>query len=956
MTLWMILYALAVFQAVVGAIPTVTYPINSQVPPVARLSEYFSYTFSISTFSSDLPITYTLSDAPSWLSLDDGTCTFTGTPTRNDVGSNTVTAFSVELVASDESGSVSLNSTFVVSKNPAPTVSIPLSSQLPYLGVFSAPSTLIFPQSTPFRFNFQPGTFSEYGSDTALYYYATTTANTPLPSWLTFDAATLSFSGHTPSYPSLIGLQIVASDVEGFFGSSISFEMAIGIHTLGFSQTMIIDAIPGAYVSFSGLTSNIELDGQATDISNLASITAQTPPWLVFDNSTLVISGHTPADATPCNITIDATDIYGDVATATIFVGIGLAIIPTSITSGPHITVTPISALATSRKRLPKKIIAAIVVPILLLMLAILTALFWYRLRRRTLIEQDRDPFSTEKFHFPSIPNADDGPEWAPPVPPKCLRLDALKYVDNTWQSPSVMEYNGERDVAKADSLEEYGEGSFNSSALVPEPLDLPGSGNRSRAGTENTLHRSKPSWGSTLTSIFPAIRSRTRTNSSIMQASNYSPCSERGHGKRSGRMWSPDQDFRNMHSYGQRSAESMLNSRDCTISFGAMINFPILSEIVDNQEEVESENCTQSSSPSKPMRRRSRSLPSASPLCNNGRYGRPMSVLSVARGSLSQRHAEEGQDWANDQNRARPSSSWIADDTKDAKGHRSSFYHLSASRESMFNGKASHGCVTQVRESIISPASTKSEINLVERKPSRRSGSSPFFGASTTMKTRRISEQATTTSADVAMSPEIPLYSSDITITSELRENGIAPPDSFESSLRSACEGTKQLKDYIQNLLRRTWTQESVRSNDPSDSLFESARGSMSSTHQLPSVRDSRESEVKRIVEEQTDETLLPDAGSEWSWETHYTQQDDKLTVIEDGSSGSPTSGFGTLVAGSSNLGSPASGIGSKEVGMHTNSGKRLDANSSDEKKMKRISRAFHGCGRGELDGTTYI
>src|ERR1700692_2595497 len=111
MTLWTILYALAVFQAVVGAIPTVTYPINSQVPPVARLSEYFSYTFSISTFSSDLPITYTLSDAPSWLSLDDGTRTFTGTPTRNDVGSNTVTAFSVELVASDESGSVSLNST-----------------------------------------------------------------------------------------------------------------------------------------------------------------------------------------------------------------------------------------------------------------------------------------------------------------------------------------------------------------------------------------------------------------------------------------------------------------------------------------------------------------------------------------------------------------------------------------------------------------------------------------------------------------------------------------------------------------------------------------------------------------------------------------------------------------------------------------------------------------------------
>lgn len=80
------IYAAMIFGFTVDAIPTVAFPLKSQVPPVARISKPFSYTFLNSTFSSTLPRSYTLSNAPSWLFLDSSTRTLSGTPSVSDVG------------------------------------------------------------------------------------------------------------------------------------------------------------------------------------------------------------------------------------------------------------------------------------------------------------------------------------------------------------------------------------------------------------------------------------------------------------------------------------------------------------------------------------------------------------------------------------------------------------------------------------------------------------------------------------------------------------------------------------------------------------------------------------------------------------------------------------------------------------------------------------------------------
>lgn len=320
------------------ASPTIDFPLNSQVPPVARAEELFSYTFSSSTFSSTLPITYTLSRAPLWLSLNSSTRTLSGTPSANDVGSDTVTGVNIELTASDQSGSATLNATLVISKNPTPMASIPLSAQLPSFGAFSAPSTLLYHPSSTFKFNFEPGTFSPNGGNSSLFYYAVTNTNTPLPAWILFDSSSLTFSGQTPDYSSLVQppqtfkILLIASDVEGFGAASISFEIEVGVHLLAFQNAdMFLNATPGSEFSFSGLSNNLELDGKVVGVSSLVSITVQTAAWVVFDSTTLLLGGNPPADATSSSVTVLAIDVYGDTANATIHIEMDTSIFNTSI-------------------------------------------------------------------------------------------------------------------------------------------------------------------------------------------------------------------------------------------------------------------------------------------------------------------------------------------------------------------------------------------------------------------------------------------------------------------------------------------------------------------------------------------------------------------------------------------------------------------------------------------------
>ena len=101
------------------------------------------------------------------------------------------------------------------------------------------------------------------------------------------------------------------------------------MHLLGFKNSgLVVNATAGADTNFEGLQNNLELDGAVAKIYSLTSITVQTPPWLSFNNSTFVLSRNMPADTISSNITVQATDIYGDTDTATIALNLTTAATP----------------------------------------------------------------------------------------------------------------------------------------------------------------------------------------------------------------------------------------------------------------------------------------------------------------------------------------------------------------------------------------------------------------------------------------------------------------------------------------------------------------------------------------------------------------------------------------------------------------------------------------------------
>lgn len=321
-TAWAVVLLLAEISQ---AAPGISFPINSQVPPVARVGQPFSFVFSPSTFSSSSSsaITYSLANSPSWLSVDSAARQLFGTPGEGDIGPGQVVGVPVSLVATDVSGSATLESTLVVSRSPGPRVNLPLERQVPRFGVFSSPSSILAAPQTQFSFSLATDTFLD-PSNSHLSYYAVMTDNTPLPAWISFSSAGLTFSGQTPPSESLIqppqrfGFQVVASDVVGFAAASLQFDIVVGKepakgddvvvdkHQITADRTTIsISATAGSSISYNGLRETIKVDGKPATAENavIASV-ANAPSWLNVDKDTWAIGGAPPETAEPTSFVI----------------------------------------------------------------------------------------------------------------------------------------------------------------------------------------------------------------------------------------------------------------------------------------------------------------------------------------------------------------------------------------------------------------------------------------------------------------------------------------------------------------------------------------------------------------------------------------------------------------------------------------------------------------------------
>ena len=229
------------------------------------------------------------------------------------------------LVASDATGSTTMPVTFVVSTNTGPRLGLSVADQLSAHNGFSSPDSLMLPHSTALSLSFSSGTFTNTDGNTL--YYAICANNTPLPSWLTFNPSDLSFTGTAPSatafveLPTTYSIDMIASDVAGFAGAVATFSIVVSSHLFAFGSSLqIINATVDSPFSFSGLLNNLALNGQPVNSSEISSASAAMPSWLSLDTKTLMLSGIPPNGALPRNITVNATDIYGDMASTTVWI------------------------------------------------------------------------------------------------------------------------------------------------------------------------------------------------------------------------------------------------------------------------------------------------------------------------------------------------------------------------------------------------------------------------------------------------------------------------------------------------------------------------------------------------------------------------------------------------------------------------------------------------------------
>ncbi|POE11853.1 hypothetical protein BV921_05660 [Pectobacterium odoriferum] len=274
-----------------------------------------------------LTLSATLADGtplPSWLSFNPATGTFTGTPDNGDVGSLTI-----KVTATDGSNA-SVSTTFgltVTNVNDAPVVS----------GTVPPQSVA---QDSGLNFTLPSGLFTDVDAGDTLTLSATLADGTPLPSWLSFNPATGTFTG-TPDNGDVGSLTIKVTATDG---SSASVSTTFGLTVTNVNDAPEVSGTvpPQSVAQDSGLNftlpSGLFTDADAGDTLTLSATLADgtaLPAWLSFNPATGTFSG-TPANGDVGSLTIKVTATDG--SNASVSTTFGLTV--TNVNDAPVVSGT----------------------------------------------------------------------------------------------------------------------------------------------------------------------------------------------------------------------------------------------------------------------------------------------------------------------------------------------------------------------------------------------------------------------------------------------------------------------------------------------------------------------------------------------------------------------------------------------------------------------------------------
>lgn len=205
----------------------------------------FSYTFPTNTFNDpdNDTLTYSASGMPTWLSFDDGTRTFSGSPALGDQG-----RFDITVTASDNRGGT-VTDTFAINVRPSRSINRPPEVDHPIPDQHANVGEL-------FDYTFREDTFDD--PDGA---HMTYTAS-GIPTWLSFDGAVRRFYGTPGSGDTGTStVTVTAEDVKGRRGSD---EFMLTVTNRMHSQTHNHTDDPSAHTE-------VHMHNHATDQSHPSS-------------------------------------------------------------------------------------------------------------------------------------------------------------------------------------------------------------------------------------------------------------------------------------------------------------------------------------------------------------------------------------------------------------------------------------------------------------------------------------------------------------------------------------------------------------------------------------------------------------------------------------------------------------------------------------------------------------
>jgi Ca2+-binding RTX toxin-like protein len=255
-------------------------------------------------------LTYTASQAngsalPSWISFNAATRTFTGTPPTNYSGSLMLVVTATDPGGASASASFGLNVTAV---NDAPVLALPIGTQA-------------IAEDTAWSFTVPAGTFTDQEGD-ALTYTARQANGSALPSWISFNAATRTFTGTPPAnYNGSLALVVTATDSGGAAASA-----PFTLNVTAVNDAPVLAQAIAAQTAASGTTwtyvvppaTFTDVDGDTLVYTARQANGTALPSWISFNAATRTFTGTSPATFTGVlSLVVTATDPSGLNAAAT---------------------------------------------------------------------------------------------------------------------------------------------------------------------------------------------------------------------------------------------------------------------------------------------------------------------------------------------------------------------------------------------------------------------------------------------------------------------------------------------------------------------------------------------------------------------------------------------------------------------------------------------------------------